>query len=74
VRDLAAAIDEHAHLPTRLVREAAELPRDLLGDEAFRRQSAPQQALEISELARLQALGIAVDRDRGTSFRTDAAG
>jgi hypothetical protein len=45
------------------VGEGAELAGELLGDDALGRQAAAQQALEIPELARLEALGIAVDRD-----------
>ena len=67
VRDGAASIDEDAHLAADLVRDLGQLAREFLGDEATCGKPAPVEALEGSNLAGLQALGVAEDLDAAVS-------
>ena len=39
------------------------MPRELLGQEAFRRNPAPRKALELADLAGFQTVGVAEDLD-----------
>ena len=61
--DEPAAVEEHADLTTDLVADLGELPGELLGDEPVRGDPAPEQALELAGLARLEAVRVAEDFD-----------
>jgi len=69
VRHRPAAVDEHAYLPSGLVGEAAELAGELLGDEPFRGKMTAREALELADLAGLEAVGVPEDADGSPSPR-----
>jgi hypothetical protein len=62
----AGAVDQHADLPPCLSRQLGELPRKFLGDQAIGGNLPPEEAFELSDLARLQPMGIAEDADGPT--------
>jgi hypothetical protein len=64
--DLAAPVHEHAHLASGLAGERAQLSCELLGHQALRRQAALCEALELTDLAGLEAVRVAGDVDLGT--------
>jgi hypothetical protein len=49
------------------VREAGELAGELLGDEPFRGKMAARKALELTDLAGLEAVGVPEDADGSPS-------
>jgi hypothetical protein len=59
----ATPIHQHADLAPGLVGEPAQLPRQLLGDQALRREPSAGQALELADLTGLQTVGVAEDPD-----------
>jgi len=63
VGDGPAAIHQRAHLAARLEREGRQLARELLREQALRRQVAPLQTLELPDLAGLEAVCVAEDAD-----------
>jgi len=74
VRHGAAAIDQHADLPSGLTRELGQLARELVGDQPLRRKAALSQAFELAGLAGFQAVRVAGDVDLGLRSRTRGAG
>jgi hypothetical protein len=63
VGHLATPVDEHADLAAGLVGERRELAREVLGDEPLRGEVAPREALELADLAGLEAVGVPEDAD-----------
>jgi hypothetical protein len=58
---VAAPIDENSDLPTDLVRDLGELARELLRNDAVRRDSAIVEFFETAYLVRLEALRFSFD-------------
>ena len=54
----APPVDQHPHLTPGLARQAGELARELLGEEAFRWQVASREAFELADLAGLEPVGV----------------
>jgi hypothetical protein len=63
VGDGTATIHENPHLPSGFRCECGQMPRKLLGQEAFGRKPAPREALELTDLAGFQTVGVAEDLD-----------
>jgi hypothetical protein len=67
VGHLSAAVDQHPHLSAGLVAEPREESGEVLGHQALRREPPSREALELADLAGLQALRVAEDVDDATS-------
>jgi len=63
VGDPAATIHENPDLPSGFRCKGGQMPRELLGQEAFRRNPTPRKALELADLAGFQTVGVAEDLD-----------
>jgi hypothetical protein len=63
VRDVAAAVDEHADLAAGLARELGQLAREVVGDEALGGQAAAREALDALDLIGFESRGLAGDAD-----------
>jgi hypothetical protein len=61
--DRAAAVDQDAHLAAGLAAEPRHRPREILVDEAIRRNPAPGEAFELTDLMGLEAVCVAEDLD-----------
>jgi hypothetical protein len=61
--DVTSPVHEHTYLSTRLMGKAGEVPCELLRHEALRRERTLAQTFELADLAGLQALRVAEDRD-----------
>lgn len=59
----ARAVDQHADLAAGLAGQLGQLPGEFLGDQAIGGNVPPEEAFELSNLARLQPMGIAEDTD-----------
>ena len=59
--DRAMAADQQTDLTFDFTREFGKVARQLLGDDAFRREATTVQMFEAPELPRLQSRGMAVD-------------
>jgi hypothetical protein len=66
VLHIAPPIDQHAHLSADVGADLGEIAGELVADEAVRGQASPEQALDLSDLAGLQAARIAENLDVGT--------
>jgi hypothetical protein len=63
VGDGSAPVDQHADLAPGLTGQLREVPRELVGDQAIRRDLPPEETLEPSDLVGLQPMGISEDAD-----------
>jgi hypothetical protein len=61
--DGSAPIDQYADLAPGLSGQLREMPGEFVGDQAVGRDVPPEEALEASDLAGLQPMGIAEDAD-----------
>jgi hypothetical protein len=59
VLDVAAAVDQHADLSPDLPADLGQLSRELLGQQLIGGHPAPEEALELANLAGLEAVRIA---------------
>jgi hypothetical protein len=63
VGDVTSPIHERTYLTTRFVGEAGEVPGELLRYQALRGERTLAETLELTDLAGLQTLRVAEDRD-----------
>ena len=59
-----SAIHENADQSAGVSSQCRQLTSELLGDQALGRQTPLAQQLKLTDLARLEPIGIAEDRDR----------
>ena len=61
--DRAPAIDQNADLTTNLVADLAEVASELIAEHPIGGDPAPEEALDLADLAGFETVGVAVDLD-----------
>ena len=61
--NLAAAVDEYAHLAADVVADFRESPSKLVCHQRVSRHTAPKQTIELANLTRLETVGVPEDFD-----------
>jgi hypothetical protein len=63
----APTVDQHSDLPTNLRADLAQVSREFVAEDLVCGNPAPEEALDLTDLARLETVGVAVDLDEWTS-------